>query len=136
MEKHLDPEVQKWVGGLDPTLFEDENLASYVKNCPFGYLGHCVREDWIDAMMCETYLPTIEKKYLATWLTSTDARHFGDELECVLEEGGRDAVKELIERKLPDVHNLGIIYSSPEHLGSLDSTRELYAKFKEQGLMM
>ena len=137
MEKQLSPEIQMWVGGLDPIIFTHEGLVNYVKSgVVYGYLGHSSREDWVDAMMCEAYLPTINVEYLAVWLTSTDARHFADLIQDKLDEGGKDAVKEYIDEFLPRVNNLGMIYGSPEHDGTFDSSLELYTKFEEKGLLM
>lgn len=142
IEKQVSPEIKEWIGGLDASLFEDGWLSNYIRRDGVhssidGYIGHRVREDWLDAMLCDMYLPIIEKKDFAVWLTSYDGKRVGNEIESKLSEGGRDAVREYLKVSLPRIYNYALIYNSTNHAGFFYGvTKELFEDFDKRGLMM
>jgi len=128
-------EEDGFVGGFSNELMSLPVLAQYLeRRVAFGYIGHSCRkyvtDTYLEAEFMKLATPAnIDKReILATWLTSTDGRHFGDSLEDLSDE----EAKKKIKKYLPEIFNLGFIYSRKEHEGTAGSTHELKEKHADQ----
>lgn len=128
-------EQTDFTGGFSEKLMSTDLLAKYVaKKGVFGYIGHFGRKFVTDAFLEKEFMSLkvprgINKhKILATWLTSTDGRHFGDSLEDMSDDEAKVAIK----KYLPEIFNLGFIYSRKEHAGTWVSTKNLRQKYAEK----
>ncbi len=125
------------MGGFSLETFFEEILISYVeKGICFGYIGHSCRKVWVDKLLAEICLKYIKNEDFAAWLTSTDGRHFGNAIECMVEDNDRAGVEAYIKESLQSIHNLAVIYNHPEHKGNLTSTIELERKLADMGMLM
>lgn len=132
--KHTPKEM---IGGFDLEVIFVEQLISYIeKGLCFGYIGHPARKVWVDKLISELCLPVIPIEAFACWLTSTDGRHFMNSIKPFIVNDDVNEVKKVIESKLNNIHDKAIIYNSPEHKGNLNSTIELFEKYKDMGLML
>ena len=134
---YKDQTSKDYVGGFDLDVIFEETLISYIeKGLVFGYIGHSCRKIWVDRLLADIMLPVMKKQDFANWLTSTGGRHFGDSIEHLVETNDKKAVETKIKQQLPYIHDQAVVYSHPDHKGSLSSTVELWDKLHALGLML
>jgi len=127
--------IEKFDGGFSEKLLNVPSLATYIKNSGnFGYIGHFGRKFVTDAYLEKEFMRlNVPEEFnkteiLATWLTSTDGRHFCDSIE----DDDDDVAKNKIKKYLPEIFNLGFIYSREEHGGSGADTQALRKKYADK----
>lgn len=131
-----DYERDDYSGGFSEELLNEPELAKYIASgCVFGYIGHYGRRFEVDTFFEEAFMALKtppgrfnKRKLFATWLTSTDGRHFGDSLEDI----SLDEAKAKIKARLPEIFNLAFIYSRKEHQGTWESTQALRKKYAKK----
>ena len=125
------------IGGFKLETIFEEVLISYIeRGTIFGYIGHSCRKVWVDKLIEEICLPVINVDDLASWLTSTDGRRFGDRIEDMVENNDIDGVSDYIKKYLAIMHDKAVIFTHPEHKGNLKSSIEIFIKLRNIGLMM
>jgi hypothetical protein len=120
-------------GGFSAQVTTHEEFVNYVNSgCVWGYIGHKVRKPALDKFIEETFLSLNVTNHdqlltlFVNWLSSTDGRHFGDKLEGKSLEEQKKIFLERVNR----IYNVAMIYSHPEHEGTLKSTIEIEEKIK------
>ena len=121
-------------GGFSDQLFNNDHLQQYLSGgAVFGYIGNFSRKAYLDEAI-ETGLIkrnlSIEK--IVNWLTSTDGRHFADHLGDLEKE----EQLQVVESDLNRIFNIALIYSSPFHKGTFESTEEIRKDYLEQGILL
>ena len=125
-----------YVGGFTLDTFFIEKLIGYVESgLTFGYIGHSCRKVWVDKLLEKYCLKYILPDDFACWLTSTDGRHFGDYIECIVEDNDREGVEQYIIDNITFIHDKAVIYNHPEHKGSLKSAKELFEILKDMNMI-
>lgn len=107
--------------GFSEEVMNHPSCKEYFQTGIAGYIHHSQRsvetDKYLERRCSEVGIPL---EYLATWLTSTDGRHFCDNFF----DEPLDVQLSLCEDKLVAIHNLGLVYSDKSHRGSLrDSIR-------------
>lgn len=124
-------------GGFSDEVFHTDKLLNYIGDgkCVYGWMGDSqVRTPELDKVIEKGFTErglTPEQMY--SWLSSSNGRHFADNLTFYETEQERI---EQIEANLNSFYNKCIIYDSPEHQGTLYSTNELYAKYQTLGILL
>jgi len=124
-------------GGFSKKLLEISVLRDYIKDgkSVWGYMGHQCRTKVLDKQLekialsvkLSPQMKSTNEELIASWLISTDARHFSDNLEGLEIWEQTNKLKKNINRML----NLGFIYSRKEHEDTYESREkleEVYAK--------
>jgi hypothetical protein len=126
-EETLNAYQKKFKGGLSHGVINAEPAKSYIGTGGFvgGYLGHAVRTTERDKAV-ESHLRAqgLGDSGIATWLTSTSGRHLGNAMEGV-------AVKDLkavLDRNAGGAFKDVVVWSHPDHAGTMASTNELHDK--------
>lgn len=122
-------------GGFSSVLWNYKPVTEYTKNFCFGYFGHSVRRVELDKyfeecikFVCQFAKVDVDWREIAyNYLSSSLARHFSDNLECL----DFKQQKEKIFNNIKSIWNQAYLYSLEEHEGTLKSTQELMKKYKE-----
>jgi len=120
-------------GGFSDKVVNHEHFKSYIKAFVFGYIGHSVRKSLLDRYIENKFLSLKPKvvvnlvDLLVDWLTSTDGRHFGDELDS----SSFKEQKIKVDGHINEMLNLAYLWSKKEHIGTLASTSQLRKKHSQ-----
>jgi len=111
-------------GGFSGMIFNHPIIVKYTtNNRPLGFIGHSVRKKELDAYLEKKFMEypvDIEQEHPAyarkceifcTWLTSTDGRHFGNQLEGLTFKKQKD----IINRGIENIFNIRLSYILPDH---------------------
>lgn len=129
--------VDRIQGGFSDKLWKHFKEKPYLSSYPGGYFGYSNRkvelDEYVEAMFffftTNSKLKDKLNDIFYSWLSSSDARHFCDELNY---EGElTESVKKKIAHYAKTMHNTGYIYTLEEHEGNYGSTIELSDKNKE-----
>jgi len=86
-KKYEDLKPEDYKGGFSTEMFNTPHLQKYIKQTPFGYIGHSVRTKHTDRYMEKTLRSlNLPVDTLSLYLTSSSGRHFGDSLEDLTPE--------------------------------------------------
>jgi hypothetical protein len=136
-KEYEDRELKDYHGGLSLELFMTEKLISYAEcGNPGGYLGCERRKAKADQIVEKHLREVLTLEEIACWMTSTDARHFGDYFEHFMDDNDWEGFEVEMKKSIATIHNIAKIFNSPDHKGNLKSTNELRAKFEELGMML
>lgn len=124
-------------GGFSDDVFNSELLLNYIGDGRFvhGWIGD---SETRRAEHDKTIEEGLRKRGLSpeqmyNWISSSDGRHFAESL-CdfeILEE----QIEE-IEKNLNRIYNCCLIYGSPEHEGTYDSTLDIRERYEELGILL
>jgi len=121
-------------GGFSDELFNNDHLQQYLSGpTVFGYIGNFSRKAYLDdAIEAGLRKRNLSLEKIANWLTSTDGRHFADHLGSMEKE----TQLQIVESELNRIFNIALIYSSPFHKGTLESTEEIRKDYSAQGILL
>lgn len=122
-------------GGFSNELWNHPDVVKYTEHNCHGYFGHSIRKSELDTYfekvikeVCNNAKVQMDWRDIAyNWLSSSDARHFSDDLEGMDFEDQ----KLKIDSYKYTIWNEAYIYGKPEHEGTYDSTTKLREKYKD-----
>lgn len=129
--------LEDYKGSLSENLLTDITMNYISSSIVCGYLGHSARKHIYDKIIndiIKNVIVTIDGQeinkwnLISTWLTSTDARHYMDQMEGKTNEEFYNA----FIKKLNDIMKLGYVYSLDEHEGTWGSTENLLNKYENR----
>ena len=132
-EYHIHPELYQ--GGFSDSVFNSLELSQYIKSgCVFGWIGNSSVRTSAHDKQIERGLRKrgISDDKMFNWISSTSGRHFADSLEGYTKQ----EQKEKIEKNLDSMYNDCVIYGSKSHQGTLNSTKDIGAKYDELGIFL
>jgi hypothetical protein len=126
--------ITVYQGGFSDELFNNSYLQEYIsRGGVFGWIGNFSRKAYLDeAIEAGLKKRNLSEEKIATWLTSSDGRHFADGLEGFEKEEQLQKVEENLNR----IFNIALIYSSTFHKGTYDSTCEIRKDYEAQGILL